>query len=412
MGRLVNIDCKGYGKIYKTVMRDRELPLLAKAVYAYFCSYARCGQQAYPKRDKIVRDLNINKDTYTKHLRWLIERGYITKERTATGNLYTIQQTVPAYRSSEPEDTESTDHLVCESVAARGFGTVPKLVMLDRNLTPQAKAIYAYFAAFAGAGTTSFPRRSTVLRELRIGSIGTYYRHFDLLVKYGYLSVEQCKENRRFHICIYRLNDTICSGMSEKEEHGTAKEPEGLPMSEKSKYSGKLLKTLAPSSEKEMSEKSVSEQSEYQNSGRNNNNSQMIINKLQEKEQEYNHQQDGIEMSQHAYTSAEVMEIINGDRLKEEFVSWGNLLRDTLGQLRTTEEERRYREITAEIFVELVNQLAEALSKVKNPDRIVEELQGSAFDAMIDGFMERWDNIRSVKGYVATAIKNFMQLCN
>lgn len=91
MGRLVSIDCKGYGKIYKLVMRDRELPLLAKAIYAYFCSYAGCGQQAYPKRDKIVRDLDINKDTYTKHLRWLIERGYITKERTSTGNLYTIQ---------------------------------------------------------------------------------------------------------------------------------------------------------------------------------------------------------------------------------------------------------------------------------------------------------------------------------
>lgn len=91
MSGMVHIDSKGCGKIYKAVMRDRELPLLAKTIYAYFCSYAGCGRQAYPKRDKIVRDLKINKDTYTKHLGWLIDRGYITKERTAAGNLYTIQ---------------------------------------------------------------------------------------------------------------------------------------------------------------------------------------------------------------------------------------------------------------------------------------------------------------------------------
>ena len=28
----VNIDSKGYGKIYKTVMRNPQLPLLAKAI--------------------------------------------------------------------------------------------------------------------------------------------------------------------------------------------------------------------------------------------------------------------------------------------------------------------------------------------------------------------------------------------
>lgn len=76
MSRLVSIDSKGYGKIYKAVMRDRGLPILAKAVYAYFCAYAGCGRQAYPKREKILRDLGINKDTYTKHLGLLVERGY------------------------------------------------------------------------------------------------------------------------------------------------------------------------------------------------------------------------------------------------------------------------------------------------------------------------------------------------
>jgi len=82
-------------------MRNRQLPLLAKAIYAYFCTYAGSGYQAYPKRDKIVRDLNINKDTYTKHLNNLVAEGYIAKERTSAGNVYTIIQTVPGYNSAE-----------------------------------------------------------------------------------------------------------------------------------------------------------------------------------------------------------------------------------------------------------------------------------------------------------------------
>ena len=36
MFAFININTKGYGKIYKSVMRNRCLPLLAKTIYAYF----------------------------------------------------------------------------------------------------------------------------------------------------------------------------------------------------------------------------------------------------------------------------------------------------------------------------------------------------------------------------------------
>lgn len=199
MTNLVSIHSKGYGKIYKVVMRDRELPILTKAIYAYLCSYAGCGRQAYPRRAKILRDLGISKDTYTKHLNFLVHRGYITKERTAAGNnLYTIMPEIPTYHPPESAKQGKGDLLIFKSVFAHGFGTVPKIMMLDRRLTPQAKAIYAYFASFAGAGTTAFPRCSTIMRELKISSLGTYYRHFNQLVEYGYLSVEQKKKRGVF----------------------------------------------------------------------------------------------------------------------------------------------------------------------------------------------------------------------
>ena len=161
--KLVSIDSKGYGKIYKSVMRDRSLPLLAKTIYAYFCAYAGCGCQAFPKREKILHELQINKDTFTKHLNLLVEGQYISKERTGAGNVYTILQRIPTYAEvPRAEQGQDSDMLVFENAAAHGFGTIPKLVMLDPQLTPQAKAIYAYFASFAGAGTTAFPRRSTI----------------------------------------------------------------------------------------------------------------------------------------------------------------------------------------------------------------------------------------------------------
>lgn len=223
----VNIDSRGYGKIYKAVMRNRQLPLLAKTIYSYLCTYAGSGCQAYPKRDKIVRDLRINKDTYTKHLNILVSGGYIAKERTAAGNIYTILQTVPGYDKTVPAKDEMTDMLVMESVGAQGFGTVPKLVMLDARLTAQAKAIYSYFASFAGAGTAAFPRRSTIMRDLNL-SITTYYTHFNMLVDLGYLTVERRKNNGRFDVSLYRLTDSVEApprkgnrkAMSEKSRHG------------------------------------------------------------------------------------------------------------------------------------------------------------------------------------------------
>ena len=204
----INIDSKGYGKIYKAVMRNRQLPLLAKTIYSYFCAYAGNGCQAYPKRDKIVRDLKIDKDTYTKHLKILVSGGYIAKERTASGNLYTIIQTVPGYDSPVQVEDKMTDMLIMENVKVQGFGTVPKLVMLDTRLTAQAKAIYSYFASFAGAGATAFPRRTTITRDLNL-SPAAYYSHFNLLLDCGYLTVEHRKNNGKFDVSLYRLADSV-----------------------------------------------------------------------------------------------------------------------------------------------------------------------------------------------------------
>ena len=359
---LVNIDAKGYGKIYKTLMRNRSLPLLAKTIDAYLCAYAGCGDSAFPKREKILRDLQMNKDTFTKHLARLVKDGYIAKERTAAGNRYRILQSVPALEESPVSlEKQNTDFLVLENVAAHGFGTVPKLVMLDSGLTPQAKAIYAYFASFAGAGTTAFPRRTTIMRELKIGSAGTYYQHFNQLVERGYITAEQQKSGGRFDICIYRLNSLVPqlgevgNGMSEKPAHG-----------------GKPLRNVDTMSEKALSEKPVSEKTAFQKSGRPDIKNIVTRNSYFMTEQEDNHQGTMDDLQHLAptlrFTSESVKELIRFSTLQTEAEAWGTLMRDVLGQIQSPEEECNYRKKMDILLLELLTQLTGMLNRAANPE--------------------------------------------
>ena len=365
MNSLVGIDSKGYGKIYKSVMRDRNLPLLAKTIYAYFCAYAGCGCQAFPKREKILHDLQINKDTFTKHLNLLVEGRYISKERTGTGNLYTILQRIPASEDCPKAEQGQSDMLVFENAAAHGFGTIPKLVMLDSQLSPQAKAIYAYFASFAGAGTTAFPRRTTIMRELGIGSVETYYRHFNQLIEQGYLSVEHRKADGRFDYCIYHLHEEVLR--------------------------------------EEMSEKPVSEKMEHQNFGQPNIKNRVISNSSLENEQEYNHQSDSV------FTPEMVKEIIRFDQLRAEVQAWGDILRDTLHGFSFLDDEQQYLQTMDSILAETVFQLLARLNREEKPEKLLELVKGPAFADMMNGLLARWEGIKNVRGYIAASLENLEQ---
>lgn len=366
-------------------MRDRSLPLLAKTIYAYFCAYADCGCQAFPKREKILHELQINKDTFTKHLNLLVEGQYISKERTGAGNVYTILQRIPTYAEvPRAEQGQDSDMLVFENAAAHGFGTIPKLVMLDPQLTPQTKAIYAYFASFAGAGTTAFPRRSTIMRELRIGSVETYYRHFNQLIEQGYLSVEQRKAEGRFDYCVYHLHEEVQrETMSEKPIHG-----------------GKLPPDRSAMSEKAMSEKPVSEKLEHRNFGQANIRNRVISNSSLENEQEYNHQSDSV------FTPEMVKEIIHFDQLQAEVQAWGDMLRDTLHGFSSLEEERRYQQTMETVLEEIVNQVTIKLRQEQERERLLEKLGSPALLEMICRLLTCWKEIQNVQGYVSTSLRN------
>ena len=82
------------------------------------------------------------------------------------------------------------DELKIEGINYKGYGVIPKFVMLDSDLTIEAKGIYAYFCSYAGAGNTAFPSRDRILLDLPLGK-DSYYKHFNVLTLQGYISVTQ-----------------------------------------------------------------------------------------------------------------------------------------------------------------------------------------------------------------------------
>lgn len=100
------------------------------------------------------------------------------------------------------------DILQVEGINSKGFGTIPKLVMQDERLSISAKAIYAYFCSYAGAGKQAFPRVSRIIKDLGI-SKNAYYKHFNQLRDCGYIKTEQAHKGGRLSHNIYTLTTEI-----------------------------------------------------------------------------------------------------------------------------------------------------------------------------------------------------------
>ena len=75
-------------------------------------------------------------------------------------------------------------------IFAMGYGTIPRMVMIDRELTVEAKAIYGYFAACIGAGDTLFPTVEDICKDLNLG-MERFQKHKKLLLAKGYLTIQK-----------------------------------------------------------------------------------------------------------------------------------------------------------------------------------------------------------------------------
>lgn len=60
------------------------------------------------------------------------------------------------------------DKLIVEGINSQGYGIMPKMIMQDKRLTIESKAIYAYLVSYAGVGTSAFPGLKRILSDLCI----------------------------------------------------------------------------------------------------------------------------------------------------------------------------------------------------------------------------------------------------
>lgn len=94
----------GFGVLPKRVMIDKNLSIQAKAIFAYLCTYAGNTDNAFPGRQLITYQLGISKDTFTKYLKELKDKGYIEvykREREKGKFSHNVYKLVPCPKLSD-----------------------------------------------------------------------------------------------------------------------------------------------------------------------------------------------------------------------------------------------------------------------------------------------------------------------
>ncbi|WP_143093484.1 helix-turn-helix domain-containing protein [Parageobacillus thermantarcticus] len=115
------------------------------------------------------------------------------------------------------QEGREQDELRLAGIMSKGYGIIPKVVMLDRRLSDKAKAIYAFFCSFAGARNSAFPKVSTICHYLKMNK-DTYYKHFKQLVELGYIEVHQARdEEGKFSHNIYILKQEVYLPVEEEK---------------------------------------------------------------------------------------------------------------------------------------------------------------------------------------------------
>jgi len=156
----------GYGMLSKKVMRDRTLPVGAKALYAYICTFAGSGTTAWPGRKLITNDLNINKDTYTKYLKVLKDKDYIRviprlnkQGRFAGNNFVIVFKPCPKNPDTDmPPCPKKPDTEISDTNINRSLIDHNNCKNLAKNLSIRKKN-YAEYQERVKTCTTSQPKK-------------------------------------------------------------------------------------------------------------------------------------------------------------------------------------------------------------------------------------------------------------
>lgn len=213
--RTEGINAKGYGLLPKYPMIDTDLTLTAKTIYAYLCSLSGNGESTYPSVETIKSHLGFGKKAYESNFKQLLDAGYVIRQKQRgersrfDHNLYILASNPKKFEQMKETAGEGSSQLIsriCVSgLKSVGYGMIPRAVMCDSRLSYKAKGLYAYFAAFTGAGNVAFPSLEQITRQLDINK-DTYYKYMKELTALNYITIVQL-HNGKFAGNQYYLND-------------------------------------------------------------------------------------------------------------------------------------------------------------------------------------------------------------
>lgn len=148
----------GYGIVYQKIMRNKNLTVEAKAIYAYLCSFAGNGTECYPGVDLMAIELCMSKDRLYKHLNILVNEGIIEKSQSRNGNRW--GKTVYKIRhKSGCENTcfEYPGNTYPENVVVENSGDVIQDINSNSSNNNSLKNIKEYYELIYSA----YPRKGT-----------------------------------------------------------------------------------------------------------------------------------------------------------------------------------------------------------------------------------------------------------
>lgn len=217
--RVEGVKAKGFGVVPKVVMRDRDLSVFAKAIYAYFCSLSGKGNCAFPGRDLILNSLKISKDAYYSGLKELTEQGYVIIEQENAGgrgvgfrrNVYTIVARPKKYANTDGLDANTATlwkKIMRHGLDAAGYGIIPYAVMSDERIRSQPKAVYAYISSMVGGQHQIELDPNIIAYDLNVKELKTIQRAIKKLRELNYVDVARVHLDGRFAQNRYYINST------------------------------------------------------------------------------------------------------------------------------------------------------------------------------------------------------------
>lgn len=181
----------GFGYVPQKVMTMPALNRKAKLIYGFFAVYADSKTwQTKQQESYICSMLKMTPKTFRKYRDELVNLGLITTQKHSRGIIYRLNANAPISDSNK------------QNIA---FGYLPKSIMVDRELSNDAKVIYMLLASFSNENGEAFPTVQFIMDKLHIVGKDTYYKAMNQLIGNDYIEVKHRYDGKKNQSNVYTL---------------------------------------------------------------------------------------------------------------------------------------------------------------------------------------------------------------